>query len=361
MFKRSSMKKIRILLIVLLVMILLIMSVLVIYRYQLSPVAKSDKVIKVEIPAGSTVKEILGILKDKKLIRNKSFAYYYIKLTGKDNFKASTYELKQNMSTEEILEIMIQGNNYNPNQVTITFKEGINMREIAKIIASKTNNTSEEVIAKSNDETYLNTLINKYWFITNDIKKKDIYYKLEGYLYPDTYVFANKDVTVEEIFNKMIEEMNTNLKSLKADFIKSSFSAHQILTMSSIVELEGVSDTDRDKIAGVFYNRLKAKDRLGSDVTACYAFKIDVKNCNDNVPYTTYNPYNTRAIEMAGKLPVGPICSPSINSIKGTLYYKEHNYYYFVADKNKKVYFMKTYTEFQQVIKEIKDRGEWPW
>lgn len=355
------MKKLKIILIVLLVMVLLVLSAFSIYYYQLSSVSNSDKVIVVEIPSGTSIKNIVKILKDKKVIRDADLTYFYIKLTGKDNIKAGTYEFKQKMSTEEIINNLNKGSTYNPNQISITFKEGINMRDMAKLIASKTNNKEEDVIAKSNDEAYLNSLIEKYWFITDKILSKDIYYKLEGYLYPNTYIFENKSVSVEEIFNKMLKETEKQLEPLKSDIEKSNYSVHEILTLASIVELEGVSDTDRDNIAGVFYNRLKAKDRLGSDVTACYAFKIDIKNCNDNVPYGTYNPYNTRAIGMEGKLPIGPICNPSIGSIKGTLYYKVHNYYYFVADKNKKVYFTKTYNEFQQVIKEIKSRGEWPW
>lgn len=332
-----------------------------VYQYQISPMSKTSEKVTVEIPSGTGTIEIGKILKENDLIHSKNFFVLYLKLTGKSNLKASVYELDKNMNLKEIVGILTEGNNYNPDNVTITFQEGMNVRQIATLISEKTSHSYEEVMDKMQDDIFIDSLIEKYWFLTDEIKNEEIYYPLEGYLFPNTYQFASKDVSIEEIITTMLDEMGKVLKEEEQEIKKSSFTIHQLLTLASIVELEGVNDDDRDMIAQVFYNRLDAGWSLGSDVTACYAFQIDIENCNDNVDYAQYNPYNTRSIEMAGKLPVGPICNPSKNSILGSVMPKEHDYYYFVADKYKNVYFTKTEQEHLAVIDEIKSKGDWPW
>ena len=68
------------------------------------------------------------------------------------------------------------------------------MRWLAKEIANITSNTEEDVFDLLENEEYIDSLIDKYWFITDEIKDEDIYYPLEGYLFPDTYAIENKDV-----------------------------------------------------------------------------------------------------------------------------------------------------------------------
>ena len=107
-------------------------------------------------------------------------------------------------------------------------------------------------------------------------------------------------------------------------------------------------------------NRINDKMSLGSDVTTYYAFKVDMGDRDLTAKeLNTENPYNTRGPNMAGKIPVGPICNPSKSAIEATLNYKETDAYYFVADKNGKVYFTKTNEEHNQIIKQLKDEGLW--
>ena len=225
----------------------------------------------------------------------------------------------------------------NPNAVIITFKEGINMRKIASLIEENTKHKKEEVFNLLKDQNYLNELINTYWFLTDDIKNPSIYYSLEGYLFPNTYEFSSKDVDLKEIFKKMLDNMEEKLEPYKTQIASSNYNIHQLLTLASIVELEAARSDDRNGVAGVFYNRLKAGWSLGSDVTTYYAIQIDM---NERDLYQneleSYNAYNTRSSQMAGKLPVGPICIPSKESIDAAINPKSHNYFYFVADKNAK-------------------------
>ena len=263
------------------------------------------------------------------------------------------------MSVSEIVDTLSK-NGKDINTISITFKEGYNFYDIIDTITYNTNNKEEDIINLLNDEEYLEFLIDKYWFITEEIKNELLYYPLEGYLYPDTYQFKNKDVTVKEIFEALLNQMEQKLNPYKEKINESNYSIHNLLTLASIIELEGVNDLDRKDISGVFYNRLKNNMNLGSDVTAYYGAKVRLserdlyKNeLNDN------NGYNTRISTMAGKLPIGPICNPSIESIEASINPNENDYYYFVSDKNKKTYFSKTLTEHNQKIQELKRNNLW--
>ena len=346
---------IRALLVFILTLILFVMSI---YRYGLSPVSNDSKVIEIEVKEGTTTNKLGKVLKEQNLIKSKKAFYIYIKM-NKITIKASTYNFSKNMGVKNIAKELNKGNNYNPNNVKITFQEGINVRRIAKIISKNTNNTYDSVIEKTNDEEFLKKMIKKYWFLTDDILNNNIYYKLEGYLYPNTYEFSDKDVTVEEIFIKMLDEEKKVLDKYKESIYKHDNNVHEILTIASICELEG-GEKYRKDIAGVFYNRLSLGMNLGSDVTTYYGAKIDMNERDITTEEINQaNTYNTRSQTLNGKLPVGPISNPDKSSIEAAIKPNKHKYYYFVADKNKKVYFSKTGEEHFKKIEEIKSKGEW--
>lgn len=331
------------------------------FNINLSPVNKSStKTIAVVIPTNTTTKEIGKILEKEGLIRNANFFYLYLRIYKINNLKATTYDLSPNMSLKEIVDILSEGNSYNPNVVSITFQEGINMRKVASIIAKKTNNSEDDVFNKLKDQDYLDKIIANYWFLTDEIKNKNIYYSLEGYLYPETYFLNNKYASVEDIFKSMLDQMDKVLSPYKEDIEKSNMSVHEILTLASIIELEGVTSDDRKGISSVFHNRLDNNMSLGSDVTTYYAFKIDMNERDlrtDEI--NTYNPYNTRGPRMEGILPIGPVSIPSIDSIDAALHPNKTDNFYFVADKNRKVYFSKTYAEHNKTIQDLKEKGVW--
>lgn len=293
-----------------------------------------DEKVKVTIENGSTNAKIGEVLKEKDLIKSKTFFKIYLKLYKISDLKAGKYDLNKKMTLREIIDILKEGNKFSEDEISLTFQEGINMRKIAKIIASGTNNTEDDVMKLLQDKEYLQSLIKEYWFITEDILNKDIYYSLEGYLFPDTYRFTSKDVKVEEIFNKLIKKMDTVLTPLKDKIEKSEFSVHELLTLASLAEKEVRNKSDyREKVVSVFVNRLHKKWSLGSDVTTRYALKIDDHTkALTKSQFQTVNPYNTRSSNMAGKLPVGPISTVSESSILACINYKETNYMYFIAN-----------------------------
>lgn len=349
------------LLTLLIIIIVTIIGGLLYYKNSIGPVSNSDKDVEFEVSENDTYYSIASKLKESELIKNENVYKIYIKLNKPTNqLKRGKYILKQNMGIEKIISVLSNSKDAIKSDIVITFKEGKNMRYIASIIAENTNNNEEDVYSLIKNQEYLKELINTYWFIDNSILNSNLYYSLEGYLYPDTYNFKNKDVTVKEIFKSMLDETSKKLEPLKDSIINSKYSLHQILTMASIVELEALKERDRAKVASVFYNRLNINMPLGSDVTTYYASKVDMSERDLTInELNAVNSYNTRSTTMAGKLPIGPICNPSISSINAALKPAQTDYYFFVADKDGNVYYTKTNSEHEQLIARLKSEGKW--
>lgn len=343
------------------IMGVIVLSVGFYYNINMRGVSSDTTLREITINSGG-IDSVARTLKGEGLIRNVTIFKVYVALTGKTNLKAGNYEFSQDMGVKRIVDILSGGTKSNPYEISITFKEGINVRKIATIISEETNNSYDDVINKMNDSTYIDSLIEKYWFLTNDIKSNGIYYPLEGYLYPNTYRFSNKDVSIEDIFSKMLDETDRELSEYKDVINSNSLGIHKIMTLASIVELEGAKTNDRRAVAGVFYNRLNSKSypTLGSDATTYYGSKIDDwsysltnKELND-----CSNKYNTRCSSNKG-LPIGPICNPSITSVEASLNPEDHNYYYFVADCKGKVYLTQNSQEHLNIINKLKKENNW--
>ncbi len=340
--------------------VVLIVVCCTIYKVNIGPVSKNSAMKQIEVESGETYLSISSKLKENNLIKSEFFYKLYVKLMNPDGLEKGKYSLSEDMGVEKIIKTLENGSDANIDAISITFVEGKNMRYIAKTISDNTNNTEEDVYSLLNDTNYLDSLISKYWFLTDEIKDNRIYYSLEGYLFPDTYQFKSRDVTVKEIFETLLDQMDKKLTPYKNDIQNSNYTVHQILTLASIVELEGVNVSDRFDVSGVFYNRLNSGWSLGSDVTTYYASKIDMNERDlKKSELDECNNYNTRNSCMAGKLPVSPICNPGIESIEATINPNQHSYYFFVADKNKKTYFTKTNAEHLQMIASLKSQGLW--
>ena len=354
-------KKVKITITIIAILGLLLIGTSIFYLIQISPMDRnSKKTIDIEVESGMNTRQIGKLLEDKKIIRSKTIFLLYLKFNKCSSLKASTYELSPSMSLEDITKTLCEGNKYNKNNVKVTFKEGKRFTSYATLISEKTNNSYDDVINTVKDTTYLKTLISKYWFLTDEILNQNIYYSLEGYLAPDTYEF-NKNVDVKTIIETLLNQTEKNLSDYKKTIENSKMSAHEYLTMASIVELEGVRNSDRKMIAGVFYNRINNNMNLGSDVTTYYAFNKPMTEDLDGSYYSKSNPYNTRAQDMIGKLPIGPICNMSKDSINAAINPTDSDNFYFVADKNGKVYYTKTLKEHEKLIEEIKKAGNWIW
>lgn len=354
---RKLKKKFKIILVLVAILLIGIATLLGTYCYFKSPVSNDKKEVSIVIENGSTISDIAALLKKEGLIKNENFFKLYVKLKKVSNVYAAKYYFSPSMNLDEIINTLNEGG-YNENEISITFKEGINMRGIAKLIKENTSNSEDDVYKKLKDEKYLNSIIEKYWFLTNDIKNSKIYYSLEGYLFPDTYRFNSKDVSVEEIFNKMLDQMEKELNKYKKQIENSKYSVHELITLASITQSEGYNEDDFKNIASVFYNRLKTGMALGSCVTSYYGVKKDMMDELLQKDIDASNPYNTRGNNPV-KMPIGPISMPGDKALDATLDPIETSYYFFVSDKNNKLYFTKTLNEHERMITKLQNEGLW--
>ena len=327
-------------------------------HYELSAPTHEKKEKTVEIKPGG-IDSIASTLYQEGLIRNRLIFTVYAKVTGKNNLKAAIYTLSTDMDARKIIEILSEGKGSNSKEISITFKEGWNVRKIAKAIEENTNHTEDEVYQTLKNEDFLKRMIVKYWFLEDTILNQEIYYSLEGYLYPDTYNYSSKDEDIEVILEKMLTETEKKIASRKDEITSSARSVQDIFTLASMLELEGNTLEDRKGIAGVFQNRLAKGMNLGSDVTTYYGARVDIgqRDLYAN-EVNACNSYNTRCPSFK-TLPVSPICSPSLDSIIAALEPEDSQYLYFVADKNMKIYFSDTLNEHNRKIQELKDKNLW--
>ena len=282
----------------------------ILYIFYSSPVDKTDITTQeITIESGMSTYSIAKMLKEKDLIKSTDFFLLYDKLNRCTSLKASSYDLSRSMSLSDIFDIMCSGD-YTKNSINITFREG--------------------------------------------------YYPLEGYLYPDTYYFRSQDVTSKEIIEKLLDEEDKVLSKYKSTIDLTRHSLHEYLTLASIAELEGTNSENRKLIIGVFENRLERGINLGSDVTTYYGVGKSMNEALTSDELNSVNSYNTRSRSMRG-LPVGPICNPGKDSIDASINYTPSDYFYFVADKSKKIYFTKTENEHNALVAKLKKEGNWLW
>lgn len=340
----------------------LIVGTIVFVKVGTSPVNKKDNnLIVFEIKKGESRNQIVSNLKKQGLVKNKLAALIYININRGKNLQAAKYPLNKSMSLKEILDKFDKGEKYDDRvAVSLKFVPGKRITDYAGTIADFINKyqnpavkvTKDDVIKEISDKEYVKTLIDKYWFLTDEILDDEIYYPLEGYLQPETYSFYTTS-TVKDIVTRMLDQTAKKLEPLKEDIKNSGYTVHQILSMSAIIEKEANSDSDRKMVSQVIHKRLDLKMALGMDVTAYYAAKADLTE-----PYMKYwsnlpSKYNTRNINNIG-LPIGPICNPSISSIKAALNPSNTSYVYFYADMSTgKVYFAEDYAGFMDIQKKL--------
>lgn len=338
--------------------VLSIIAILV-YDKNIDSISSISEEVTFEVKENATYSTLGKDLFDAGLIKSEFFYKIYIKINKPDKLYKGQYILNKNMSIEKIVSALSGVNSYNPDLILVTFKEGINMRKIASIIEENTENTKEDVLNLLKDDGYIKGLIDEYWFLDSVILDKNIYYPLEGYLFPDTYQISKKS-TVKEIFKVMLNQTKKVLTDYKEDIESNKLSIHKIITLASMIELEAGNADDRKGVSGVFYNRLNGGWSLGSDVTTYYASKIDdwSYSLTYNELHDCSNKYNTRCPSFVG-LPVGPIANPSKDSIIASINPTNHDYYYFVADCKGKTYLNYNSSGHSSTIAKLKADGNW--
>lgn len=328
----------------------LIVAMTITYFILLTPSGRSNVPVTFVVNKGDDKKTIINNLKEAKLIKSKYATIIYVILSNNKNLQAGSYEFSRDMSTQDIIKFLGKGDvikEYKPS-ARVTLKEGVTLKEYIKLICDNTDLNYDDAIKKVNDKSFLKGLIADYWFLTEDILDEDIYYPLEGYLFPETYDFY-KDTTIEQVIRKMLNVTSDKLSSIKGKMLNNKMSVHELITIASIAEKEANTSDDRRMVSQVIYKRLDMNMSLGMDVTSYYGVQKSMSETLTKVDLNDKNPYNTRVVTFIG-LPVGPICNPSLDSINAALEPANTDYVYFIADVlTGKVYFAKDIDGFNEL------------
>ena len=320
---------------------------------------KSSSDVTIFVQEGSTPEQIASVLKEKGIIEYEWVFKLYMKyrLDEDSTFVPGDHVLNASMNYTNIIEDLTV-ENVAKGQVRIVIPEGKTVDEIIDLFLENGIGTREGFVDAINNYDYNWDFVKALDTLGYPDSRK---YRLEGYLYPDTYDFyldtdevwainkllANFDAKFWSSYNPKSEsDYNTSYKAI-ADSYGMTFD--DIITLASMIEAEGNNAEDYYYISQVFHNRLKSTSpdfkTLQSDATTLYA-KIYIRGITDNrelyqsdLDYN--NPYNTYVYEG---LPCGAICNPGTDAIAAALDPMEPGRgqaYYFVSNKAGKTYYAK--------------------
>lgn len=342
--------------IIILIILILLFAGYLYVSSGLKPVNKDDtSKVKVEVPLGSSTSNIAELLEDKNLIKNANIFNVYVKVKNENDFQAGNYELSPSQTIDEIIEELQSGKLIKEALHKITIPEGKSLEQIAEIYSNNFEFTKEEFIKAASNEKFIKELQNLYPnTITTEVLKEDIRHPLEGYLFASTYEFFEEEPEIKEIITDMVERTDKHVTEELSNK-KVDFTVHEILTLASVIERESKFDKDRSKVSQVFINRMKSNMKLQSDITASYALgKHQILMSYDDI--AVESPYNTYSVEG---LPIGPIASPSIESIRAAIKPegKEFTKEYFYARPSGETLYSSTLEEHSKIKKQYEH--EW--
>ncbi len=307
-----------------------------------SLINRQDEIVVLEIPRGHSPSQIANLLKDNDLIDSKVYFRAILKYSPEvANLQAGVYEFDKSDTTISIITKISEGRVAQYEDIRITIPEGRTIEEMGLIFERNNLFTANEFYEA------VNTIELDYeWFA--GIDNANILYKLEGYLFPDTYDFRTVTTPVI-VIKRLAARFDQQIFQLfKSSGFSKDMSFHQLLTLASIVEKEAVIDDERPIIASVFYNRLDINQALQSCATVQYILEehkevLSIADTQIETPYNTY--------KYSG-LPPGPVSSVGLASFKAVLDPADTNYRYFNAIGNGRHNFSVTFAQHEDSIRQ---------
>ncbi len=314
-------------------------------------IEKKELECEVTISAGATDSEVIDILEDNDLIRNKLFCKLFVNLVNAGgDYVSGSYTLNSDWGIEKMLSTMQAGNTYSET-ITLTFPEGYTIDQIAEKLEANKVCTASSFI-KTMQSVDFST---EYAFLKGQANKEARFRTLEGYIYPDTYEFyiGENASSVVRRFLDNFESKWTSDYQKKAEAL--DMTVDEIVTLASIIQAEAANSGQMKDISSVLHNRLDKPGtfpRLECDSTEKYlieTIKVTLtSSTTDTQKYIEYRDlYDTYSTDCHG-LPVGAICNPGSSAISAALNPSDTNYNYFRHDAKGNVYYANTFSEHSQ-------------
>ncbi|MDO7908120.1 endolytic transglycosylase MltG [Paenibacillus sp. JX-17] len=320
----------------------------------MQPVSRQEQAVDFTIDKGMGTAAIADRLQEKGLIKNALVFKAYLKWKqAGGNFQAGTYAVQPGATFTEIINKLSAGDVVKPDMIKFTIPEGYTIVQIADKLQAEGIADKQTFLKLANDPASFHSPL--LAGIPADAKLR---YKLEGYLFPETYELP-KGSTVQEIIQRMLDQLQKELDpipDLQALLDQRELTMHQALTMASLVEREVVADKERPLVAGVINNRLQRGMKLEIDATVQYLLykqkeRLLYRDLEVESPYNTY--------KYKG-LPPGPIANPSLESVKAVLDPEKSDYLFYVTKKDgsQEHLFAKTYQEHLKNIEKSKQMSK---
>lgn len=299
----------------------------------------------------------IDLLADNGLIKCKNFCKFFVALSDKvlsghdvdGPYEAGVYYLYGKMGLEGML-ITLKGKPENTETIRLTFPEGYTTADIINKLVDN------EVCDRAALLSVIESTNFSYSLVSGLESKEQVPYRLEGYLFPDTYDFyigQSASSTIETFLSNTEKNITEEYRKRAAEM---GYSMYEILTIASIVQAEAGNNDQMATIASVIENRLKDKTNypsLGCQSTSDYINNKVAPSLSSTSAHTSeyyLNYYNTNNNSTVVGLPQGPICNPGIAAIEAALYPEETDYYFFFHDTNGNLYTASTYAEFKSKI-----------
>ena len=291
--------------------------------------------IRVTIPAGSSFSSAIDSLAHAGVISAPRIFRLYASARGRDrDLKAGTYVFRDGSSWNAVLDALTRGKGL---VHTVTIPEGFALGAIAPLLGRALSVPAESIIVAASDSALRRRL---------DVPTPT----LEGYLFPDTYTFA-EGTTPQEAVRMLVSTFEKVWKPEWDERLQAlAMSRHDIITLASIIEKEARLAEERPVISAVYHNRLKIGMLLQADPTVQYALgkHVDRVLFKDLEVDSRYNTYKHPG------LPPGPIASPGAASIEAALFPASVPYLYFVAHPDGHHEFRQTFSEHTEARQQIR-------
>ncbi len=305
---------------------------------------KTDVDVTVSIDEGGNLSDIADVLHDNGVIKYPGFFKMYVRLRNKDvdDYLSGNRVVNPTMSYDTLIAAFKPSSARE--EVSVTFIEGSTTDEMIEKLVSVGIGTKEGYKKAINEGEY------DFWFVERlDAVDgiEDRKYRLDGYLFPDTYNFYT-DSTEEEVIYKLLENFNAKFDEANSDrAMQLDMTVDDIVILASIIQKEAMYITDYPLVSSVFHNRLNSRETNGmlqSNATVQYTMpkeEVTIELSTEQINKYD-NAYNTFLYEG---LPVGPICNSSLNALNWALYPNDTDYYYFVSDAQGYNLYAQTYSE----------------
>ena len=304
---------------------------------------KDDREISMSINEYATLEQIADQLHEYDVIKFPKVFVLWSRLRHNDDSKyvSGIYTVSPMQNYDELLAtFQLKKKSKTFTEIAITIPEGYTVDDIiTMLVEEKGIGTKEGFIDAIQNYDY------DYWFIDEltDLDP-DRKYRLEGYLYPDTY-YIYQEWEEWRIINKMLQNFYNKFSiEYKAECDAIGMSVDEVVNLASIIQMEAKYSTEYTAVSSVLHNRLKSsyyRYMLDCDSTIQYALgsRKERLTADDTKLDNQYNSY------LYAGLPPGPISNPTIQAIRAALYPDESNYYFFVSDKTGHMLFARTNDE----------------